>query len=84
MGNEKEDVLLLGDDVGESDDSADPLWEGRCGRKPRSFHRRMDEKTLFLSDERLYEEAAEAMIAGADGGMRLIPFTRSENRWKNI
>ena len=58
---------FIGRRRGESDDSADPLCGGGCGRKPRSFHRQnwMNKTLFYLMSRGFTKEAAEAMIAGA-------------------
>ena len=57
-GDEKEDVLLMGDERGKPDDPADPLRRGRCRGKPRCLHRQA------LDDEMLFICLARGMSAG--------------------
>ena len=87
VGNEREDVLLLGDDVVNQTIPlilcAEEDVEGNHGASIGE----LDEKTLFyLMSRGFTKEAAEAMIAGArleaiaaDSGSKI-----RKNRWKNI
>ena len=80
VGNEKEDVLLLGDDVVNQTIPlilcAEEDVEGNHGASIGE----LDEKTLFyLMSRGFTKEAAEAMIAGA----RLQPPHPSNTHWRS-